>query len=182
MTKTRTGNRLGLVLNVMALSRNDQMPARMVGQNFCSDILRFDSMDAGWLVAEKSSRIPRTNSSGICDRRGVVSYALLLFAMFLMLIMGSNHAGAQTAGRMMAPPESPPTADELAAAQGIESMFVSMMIDEMRKSVPENELVPTSQGERIFRQMLDTEYARMITESSSIGLAELVLAQIKGKR
>lgn len=182
-TKTRTGNRLGLVLNFATLSRVAQMPARMVGQNISSDNLRFNSTEAGWLFAEKSSRIPRTMSSGISDRRSVHGCMLLLFTAFLLLLAAP--AQAQNAGRMMAPaqmPETPPTADELAAAQGVEAMFVDMMVQEMRKSVPENELVPVSQGERIFRQMLDTEYSKMITESHSIGLAELVLAQIRGKR
>jgi hypothetical protein len=78
--------------------------------------------------------------------------------------------------------DTPATPQELAAARGLESMLVNLMIDEMRKSVPENDLIPTSQGERIFRQMLDQQYADKISESSMLGIADLVVAQMHGKR
>lgn len=89
-----------------------------------------------------------------------------------------------TYNKMMQQQKDPsaPTAEELSAARGMEAMMVNLMIEEMRKSVPENELVPVSQGERIFGQMLDQEYGRMLTESGGIGVADLVLAQIRGKR
>ena len=78
--------------------------------------------------------------------------------------------------------DKPATPEELAAARGMEQMMVDLMITEMRKSVPENEVVPLSQGERIFGQMLDQEHARMLTEGGTLGIADLVLAQMRGKR
>lgn len=78
--------------------------------------------------------------------------------------------------------ETPPSAEELAAARGLEQMLLDQMVQEMRKSVPENEFVPVSQGERIFRQMLDQEYTRVISESGTVGVAGIVLEQMKGKR
>lgn len=61
-------------------------------------------------------------------------------------------------------------------------ILVDSMIQEMRKSVPESDIVPLTQGERIFRGMLDSEYARVISESGTLGISDLVLAELKGKR
>ncbi|MBI3558482.1 MAG: rod-binding protein [Deltaproteobacteria bacterium] len=85
-------------------------------------------------------------------------------------------------GALVKDDDKPPTPEELSAARGMEQMMVDLMITEMRKSVPENEVVPLSQGERIFRQMLDQEHARMLTEGGTLGIADLVLAQMRGKR
>lgn len=75
-----------------------------------------------------------------------------------------------------------PTEEEIAAAQGMEAIFVSQMIEEMRKSIPENELMPTSHAEKIYRSMLDQEYSNIISRSNQFGIADQVLAEIKGER
>jgi len=75
-----------------------------------------------------------------------------------------------------------PTPEEWEAAQGMETLFVEQMLAEMRKSVPENDIIPVSNGEKIFRQMLDSEYARMISRSSSLGIADMVLAELQGQK
>ena len=72
--------------------------------------------------------------------------------------------------------------EELQAARGLEQMYIKQMIDEMRKSIPDNEWMPSSQGEKIFRQMLDDEYSRMISESGTIGIADLIVADFKRRR
>jgi len=74
------------------------------------------------------------------------------------------------------------TSEELEAAQGIESLMVDLLIQEMRKTVPENDIIPVSQGEKIFRSMLDSEYAKTISQSGTLGITDLVLEQMKGKR
>ncbi|MGE4232175.1 MAG: rod-binding protein [Bacteriovoracia bacterium] len=68
------------------------------------------------------------------------------------------------------------------AAKGLESILVEMMIQEMRKSVPQNDIIPVSQAEKIYRQMLDSEYAKVLVDSGSIGIADLVVAQFGAKR
>lgn len=78
--------------------------------------------------------------------------------------------------------ESPPTPEEIAAAKGMEMIFVEQMVQEMRKSVPENELIPLSNGEKIYRQMLDSEYSRMMAEGHNFGIADVVLAEIRKKK
>lgn len=122
------------------------------------------------------------------DGQGRPSPALLLGLVFLL--MTTAYAAppalpAKPAGRMMTPPpayEAPPTPEEVEAARGLEQMLLDLMVQEMRKSVPENELVPVTQAERIFQQMLDQEHTRMLSEQGTLGVAELVLAQMRGKR
>lgn len=72
--------------------------------------------------------------------------------------------------------------EEIAAANGMESMYVHMLVEQMRKTVPENELFPKSQGERIYEGMLDYEYADMVAGSGNFGIADQVLAEIQRKR
>jgi flagellar protein FlgJ len=150
----------------------------MVGLSLCAD-LRSNGTDADSV----RKRVPG---------EGHGRPSPVLFSLVVFLVATAFNAGANTkafpAGRKVAPrqlqqsAEKPPTPQELAAARGVEAMFVDLMIREMRKSVPENEFMPPSPGERIYREMLDNEYSRIITESGSIGLAELVLAQLRGKR
>lgn len=185
MTGTHTGNRHGL------------MPARMVGRVLCSE-MRQTGTDAG-------SEFFRTAGKG---HDGLFPAPLFILAMlFVPSVAGAT--SAMPAGRMTAPTtkpsqrqlppqgkmdprmqallrksaeDQPPTEEELSAARGIEQMMVNLMIEEMRKSVPENEVVPLSQGERVFRQMLDQEHARTMSEAGVLGIADLVLAQMRGKR
>lgn len=64
------------------------------------------------------------------------------------------------------------------ACQGFESMFIQMMWKEMRDTVPENSLFGESQGEKIFRDMLDTEMADRMTQAGGVGLADLMYQQL----
>jgi flagellar protein FlgJ len=59
-------------------------------------------------------------------------------------------------------------------AKSFESLFVNHMIGEMRKTVNKSEFMPESQGERVYRSMLDTEYAKQISEADQLGLSKLV--------
>ncbi len=72
--------------------------------------------------------------------------------------------------------------EEIAAAQGMEAIFVNQMIEEMRKSVPENEVVPRSYAEKVYQSMLDQEYAEILSGTGQFGIAEQVLAEITGQR
>jgi hypothetical protein len=180
-------------------------PARMVGTKLCLDRLERKSgtrkhtrmacenyHEAGHV---KKIRTDREGPVGSQD--GARTYwsglSLIIFVVLAIAtamapapLSAANAATANPAGLKVAPPphraSSEATPDELAAARGLEAMLLDMMIQEMRKSVPENDIVPLSQGERIFRQMLDAEYARTISESGTLGIADLVVAQMKGKR
>lgn len=64
------------------------------------------------------------------------------------------------------------------ACKGFESMFIQMMWKEMRKTVPENSLFGEFDGEKIFRDMLDTEMSDRMSEAGGLGLADVMYKQL----
>lgn len=60
-----------------------------------------------------------------------------------------------------------------------ESLFVTQMMNAMRESVPESDLLPKSNGEKVFRSMLDQEYAKMAAQSGKLGLGQMIYEQLK---
>ncbi len=107
------------------------------------------------------------------------SPSTFLLLGFLSVALFTSHLAR---GEYAMVPRLKATKEEWAAAKGMEQLFVEQMVQELRKSVPENDLVPLSNGERIYRQMLDSEYSRMMTDSYNFGIAELVLAEIQGRK
>jgi len=61
-------------------------------------------------------------------------------------------------------------------AQEFESIFTSMMLKSMRNTVPTggDELLPTSFGQKVYTDMLDDEYGKIMTNHSSLGIATLI--------
>lgn len=162
----RTGNRQGEVL---------KSPARMAGIND--------------LCSEK----PHTNTEVHADTveskgRGSPFGWPLLFVLAMAPMPQLPKAAPINAphGKVVVPQYAVDSAGaseaEIAAADGMESMMMDMLMQEMRKTVSESELIPVSQGERVFRQMLDTEYSKMMSAQGSLGIKDLVLAQIRRKR
>jgi Rod binding domain-containing protein len=74
------------------------------------------------------------------------------------------------------------TQDEIEAAQGMEAMMASILIEQMRKSVPDSEFMPKSSGERIFESLLDYEYAQTMSRAGTFGITDLVLAEMRRNR
>ncbi len=65
------------------------------------------------------------------------------------------------------------------ACQEFESVFLNMMLSTMRKTIPDGGLVEKSQGTKTFESMLDEEYAKSLSKSGGIGLADVLEAQLK---
>lgn len=63
-------------------------------------------------------------------------------------------------------------------AQSFESLFVNQLISEMRKSVPKGGMIPESHAERVYRSMLDNEYANTLSETDQLGVGKLVYEQL----
>lgn len=59
-----------------------------------------------------------------------------------------------------------------------EKQFLREMVKAMRTTVTESELIPTSQGEKIFREQLDNEYAEKWGDKGGIGLSNLIYTQL----
>lgn len=59
-------------------------------------------------------------------------------------------------------------------AREFETLFVGMMLKSMRDTVGKDTLTGGGQGEDIYRSLLDQEYARAITETHGLGVAEML--------
>lgn len=64
------------------------------------------------------------------------------------------------------------------AAEAFESYFLQIMLREMRKTVPENDLIPKSQAEQIFTEMLDEEMSVEMARAGGIGLSQKIIQQL----
>ncbi len=70
------------------------------------------------------------------------------------------------------------------ACKEFESYFLQTVMKEMRKTIPENDqFIKKGQGEKIFTDMLDQQYAEMSAEQNTVGLANMLYKQMsyKGK-
>lgn len=63
--------------------------------------------------------------------------------------------------------------------QEFESVFLNMMLQTMRKTIPDGGLVEKSQATETFESMLDEEYAKSLSKSGGIGLADVLYKQMK---
>jgi flagellar protein FlgJ len=64
------------------------------------------------------------------------------------------------------------------ACSEFESYFVASLLKEMRRAVPEDGLIKRTEGEKIFQEMLDGQYAAKIAESKPLGIAEIMYRQL----
>ena len=64
-------------------------------------------------------------------------------------------------------------------AREFESIFSSMMLKSMRNTLGEGTLIPTSMGEKIYTGMLDDEYAKLLGNSETLGLAGLIEQELR---
>lgn len=71
---------------------------------------------------------------------------------------------------------SPDAARLRQACQGMESIFLGLLLKEMRATVPTDPL--TSHGEEIFRSFLDDELAKTAAQAGGIGLADMLYRQL----
>jgi Rod binding domain-containing protein len=77
------------------------------------------------------------------------------------------------------PASSASTSRAREVAQQFEAIFVSFMLKAMRGTVGENELMPAGMGEKIYTDMLDGEYAKMMAEHASFGLGDLLMRELE---
>ncbi|MBF0382462.1 MAG: rod-binding protein [Magnetococcales bacterium] len=67
------------------------------------------------------------------------------------------------------------------AAADFESMFVKQMLTSMRKAIPKekNALIKESEGEKMFKDLLDAEYAKTASRSGNgLGLGAAMFKQL----
>ena len=59
-----------------------------------------------------------------------------------------------------------------------ESLLVQQMLSKMRASIPKSDLFGSKDKEEIFQSMLDEEYAKELSASSSLGLGDMLYEQL----
>jgi flagellar protein FlgJ len=67
------------------------------------------------------------------------------------------------------------------AANDFEAIFIQQMLKTMRKTSFESDLLPKSEGEKVFQSLLDEQYALLSAKSASLGLGEMIYQQLKPK-
>lgn len=64
------------------------------------------------------------------------------------------------------------------SCQDFEALFVKQMLNAMKKTVNKSELIKRNMGEDVFEDMLYDEYAKKITETSRLGIGEMMFNQL----
>ncbi|NMB47014.1 MAG: hypothetical protein GX998_11480 [Firmicutes bacterium] len=65
------------------------------------------------------------------------------------------------------------------AALDLEALLLNQMISAMQRTIPRGEgMLRTSQAEKLFRGMLDEQWAKVMAESGDIGLASSLYDQL----
>ena len=65
------------------------------------------------------------------------------------------------------------------AANEFEAIFIQQMLKTMRKSSLESDFIKKSEGEKIFRSMLDEQYSIISAKSGRLGLGEMIYQQLR---
>ena len=68
-----------------------------------------------------------------------------------------------------------------AACQELESVFINKVLDSMLQSIPRGEFTGHSFATETFESMLYTEYARSMSKTGSLGIAEVIYKQLSGQ-
>ena len=86
------------------------------------------------------------------------------------------------AGRFKAAPEIKGVSNDAKlreTASEFEAIFIQQMLKTMRETSFESDMLPKSEGEKIFRSLLDEQYANLSAKSGSLGLGEMIFQQLK---
>lgn len=67
------------------------------------------------------------------------------------------------------------------AAQQFEAIFIQQMYKEMRKTIPDDGLIPRGNADDVYIQLQDLEAAKITAQQGGIGLADLMLQQLLDK-
>ncbi|HAR44562.1 MAG TPA: hypothetical protein DCS07_18335 [Bdellovibrionales bacterium] len=70
----------------------------------------------------------------------------------------------------------------LKVAQGMEAMFLDIMMKAMRQTVPENGMDLENVGTRVYQGMLDSEYVEKAARAGGIGLSDQIIAYLESHR
>ncbi len=65
------------------------------------------------------------------------------------------------------------------ACDGFEELFVHKLLQVMRETTEKSGFISGGRGEEIFQDMLDENYAKLITKTGTLGLSDLIFEHTK---
>lgn len=66
------------------------------------------------------------------------------------------------------------------SCEGFEAIFINTLLQEMRKSVPDDGLLPTSNATRTWQQLFDNQLAETLASRQEVGVAKMLYQQLQG--
>lgn len=64
-------------------------------------------------------------------------------------------------------------------ARGFESMFVKLLMAQMRQTIPESELIDGGNAQEIFEEMFDDEIGKRISQRGDLGIANALMREFE---
>jgi len=64
------------------------------------------------------------------------------------------------------------------ACRDFEALFLSIVLKQMRKTVPKSELFGSDPAQDTFQEMMDDEIGRSAAKTSSMGIADMLYRQL----
>jgi len=62
-------------------------------------------------------------------------------------------------------------------SEEFEAIFVKIVLDSMRDTLRNDSLIPRNASEKLFEDKLYDEYAKTISKSANLGIAEMIYTQ-----
>ncbi len=72
-----------------------------------------------------------------------------------------------------------PAAKLQKACAGFEAIFINTLLQEMRKTVPDDGFLPTSNAARTWQQLFDNQLAETLASRQEIGVAKMLYQQLQ---
>jgi Rod binding domain-containing protein len=66
------------------------------------------------------------------------------------------------------------------ACEGMEALFITHMLSEMRKTVPKSDFLGGGRAEEIYTSLMDAERAKQMAGAGGLGLSSVLLEQLGG--
>jgi peptidoglycan hydrolase FlgJ len=93
----------------------------------------------------------------------------------------NRHLGAAAAPRTVAAPKAgaaEPDPELRSACEGMEALFITHMLSEMRKTVPKSDFLGGGRAEEIYTSLMDAERAKQMAGAGGLGLSSVLLEQL----
>ncbi|MCD6534371.1 MAG: rod-binding protein [Deltaproteobacteria bacterium] len=65
------------------------------------------------------------------------------------------------------------------ACQGFEAIMINVILQEMRKSIPDDGLLPASNASHTWQQLFDNQLAETLASRQEMGVAKLLYQQLQ---